>query len=540
MITDEQREALQKFQVNPALFFERILGVETLEEYQRRILQAIAENDRIAISACHDVGKSWSLARIVLWYASVFPYSKIITTAPTYNQVKNILWSEIRSAYARSKFPLGGKMNLTEWQLTPEGDWFAIGFTPRNELSGESGQGTQSSFQGFHAPHVLLVFDEATGVPHPIWTMAEGILTSASVKFVAIGNPTSRSSEFYKCFSSPEWTKVRLNCFDSPNLQANGITNLAELNKEIDAVRSMSDEEAHARMRSYKVVKPYLLSLKWVVSVGLPRKWGVDHPLFLSKVLGEFPQDSDGTLMPLGVIEEAVLRVYYPVPSDRKTIGVDVARFGSDSSVLTALHGFKHLGRKQFIKKSTTELCGEVIAFARELGGVDVICIDVTGVGGGVVDTLNDAKADATHPAFELLRNTEIRAVQFGGAVECDGGDSCVHTECSKAKYFNLKARMFGLLRDDLRNGLCLLNEDVYLDELPTIRYGFDSKGRMVIESKDDYKKRTGRKSPDDADSLALANFGRYDEMTVGSFIEGHSSGFARPFAAGLRGSKQW
>ena len=73
--------------------------------------------------------------------------------------------------------------------------------------------------------------------------------------------------------------------------------------------------------------------------MGLPRKWGVDHPLFISKVLGEFPVDSDGTLINLGVIEEAMLRVYYPLPGDRKTLGVDVARFGSDSTVLTALHG---------------------------------------------------------------------------------------------------------------------------------------------------------------------------------------------------------
>lgn len=540
MITDEQRNALKQFQSNPALFFDRVLGVETLEDYQRRVLQEIADNDRIAISACHDVGKSWTLARVVLWYASVFPYSKIITTAPTYNQVKNILWSEIRSAYARSKFPLGGKMNLTEWQLTPEGDWFAIGFTPRNELSGESGQGTQSSFQGFHAPHVLLVFDEATGVPHNIWTMAEGILTSASVKFVAIGNPTSSSSEFAKCFKSPEWTKVKLNCFDSPNLIENGITDIVKLRAEIDVVRQMNDEDAQARLKSYKVVKPYLLSLKWVVSMGLPRKWGVDHPLFISKVLGEFPQDSDGTLLPLGTIEEAMLRVYWPQPGDRKTLGVDVARFGSDSTVFTALHGFKYLGRKQLVKKSTTEVAGEVIAYTRDNSGFDVICVDVTGVGGGVVDTLNDAKSDPNHPAFELLRNTEIRAVQFGASVQCDGGEDCKHTECSKAKYFNLKARMFGLLRDDLKSQLCLANEDVYLDELPTILYRFDSKGRMFIESKDEYKKRTGRGSPDDADSLALANFGRYDEMTVGTFGEGHSSGFARPFAAGLGGSRQW
>jgi phage terminase large subunit len=540
MISNEQRKALESFQKNPALFFDKILGIETLESYQRAVLETIATNDRTAISACHDVGKSWTLARVILWYVTCFPYCKVITTAPTYNQVKNILWSEIRAGYARSKYPLGGKMNLTEWQVTKEGDWFAIGFTPRNELSGESGQGTQSSFQGFHAPYILVVFDEATGIPHNIWTMTEGILTSAHVKFVAIGNPTSRMAEFFKCFSSPAWAKVKLSCFNSPNLIENGITDKESLFAEVDRVRAMSDADAQAHMKAYRVVKPYLLSLKWVMSAAL--KWSVTHPLFVSKVLGEFPEDSDGTLIPLSIVEDARLRISYPASTDRKTLGLDVARFGSDSTVLTALHGLKFVARKEYVKKSTTEVTGEVIAWLRENGAVDVICIDVTGVGGGVVDNLNDAKNDSTHPAFELLRNTEIRAVQFGGAIECDGGESCTHTDCEKAKYVNLKARMFGLLRDDLKatNGLTLSEDDVYLDELPTILYRFDSKGRMFIESKDDYKKRTGRKSPDNADSLALANFGRYDEMSIGSFGDEFSSGFAKPFAASLGGKRTW
>lgn len=533
MITDEQRIALKKWQLDPARFFVDVLGVESLEDYQRDILSAISAHDRIAISACHDVGKSWSLARVVLWYVACFPYCKVITTAPTYNQVKNILWSEIRSAYARSKYPLGGKMNLTEWQVTKEGDWFALGFTPRNELSGESGQGSQSSFQGFHAPYILIVFDEATGIPHPIWTMTEGMLTSGNVKFVAIGNPTSRNSEFYKCFSSPDWVKVKLNCFNSPNLIANGVTDLESLKKEIDTVRAMPDFEAAQRLRGYHTPKNYLLSLKWVISMGLPRKWGVEHPLFVSKVLGEFPQDSDGTLVPLGVVEDAQLRVAYPTSSDRKTIGVDVARFGSDSTILTAIHGKKYLSRKTFIKKDTGEVTGEVINFARELGGVDVIVVDETGVGGGVVDQLNAAKRDDTLP-----RNTEVRGIQFGAACEDDA---------DREKFVNIKARMFKLLADDLKaeDGLQLPAEneggDVYLDELPTMLYDFDNKGRMRIESKDDYKKRTGRKSPDASDSLALANFGRYDEMTVGSFGGMANPGhYARPFAAGLGGAKQW
>lgn len=375
------------------------------------------------------------------------------------------------------------------------------------------------------------MFDEATGVPHPIWTMVEGMLTSSNVKFVCIGNPTSRNSEFYKCFGSPDWHKIKLSCFDSPNLIANGVNNLDELNREIDVVRSLPDDEAQVRMQSYFAPKPYLLSLKWVVSMGMPRKWGVEHPLFISKVLGEFPQDSDGTLIPLGAVEDAQLRAAYPLPGDRKVLGVDVARFGSDATVLTGMYGKQWKFRRSLIKKATGEVIG---AIAEEHGRhiFDVIVVDETGIGGGVVDGLRELARNKS----DVLFGVDIRGVQFGAA--------CID-EADKEKFVNIKARMFRLLADDVKaqDGLSLpagLDGDVYLDELPTMLYYYDSKGRMYIESKEEYKKRTGRKSPDDADSLALANFGRYDLVSVGKFLPDKFKGFGTPFAASLGSGRQW
>ncbi len=181
--------ATEQFQQDPFLFIEGPLGVESLEGYQRRVIKTIWENDRTAIRACHDMGKTFLVARIAMTFLNVFPNSKVITTAPTFNQVERILWSELRAAHAKATFPLGGKLNMTDWTFSP--DWFALGFSPRNEATGGEGQGTQSSFQGFHAPYILVIFDEATGIPYNVWTMAEGLLTSANVKFVAIGNPTS-------------------------------------------------------------------------------------------------------------------------------------------------------------------------------------------------------------------------------------------------------------------------------------------------------------------------------------------------------------
>lgn len=522
-------KALAGWRKYPALFFRDVLGV-TLEPYQEKILHAIANNERVAISACHDVGKSFTLARVVLWFGICFPKCKIITTAPTGRQVRAILWSEIRSAYARSLVPLGGRMLTQEWQIDEHGDWFAIGFSPSNEAARTTeGQGTQSSFQGFHAEGgILVIFDEATGVKKPVWTMAEGLLTQDNVKFVAIGNPTSTQSEFYKCFSDRSWAKVKLSCFDSPNLIANGITDMAALVRELDYCRTLNDNEFLARMRSYVSPKPYLLTPKWVIAQTL--KWGLQHPLTLSKILGEFPEEGDNVLFPLRMVEEAQEREYIPQPNDERLMGIDVARFGSDSTVLTYIHGYKVLAKKALFKRDTNVVCGEAIRMAQDLGMPDIITVDETGLGGGVVDVLTERSSEGKG----LSEKVRVRGVQFGEAPE---------GEEDAERYVNKKARMYDLLAQDLRSNIALLSEDVYLEELPLVVYTYDSKGRMKIESKDEFKKRTGRGSPDHLDSLALANYGRYDEIPVGSFNSMTQVGSAaqpRRRKGGLRGGVRY
>lgn len=526
-------EAAEVFEQDPELFFEDVLGAQ-IEDYQRQILRAAVEHDRVAISACHDVGKSWTLARVALFFGACFPYSKIVTTAPTNRQVEMILWSEIKSAYARAKYPLGGRMLQTEWKLTEQGDWFATGFSPSNQAKTGEGQGTESTFQGFHAEgYTIVIFDEATGVRQALWTMAEGLLTSAKVKFICIGNPTSTQSEFYKCFANRAWFKIKLSCFDSPNLKVNGITNLEKLFAEVEYCRTLSDDDFMARMKGYKVAKPHLLTLRWVVEKALD--WGMDSALFLSKVLGEFPEEGDNVLMPLRVVEEAQRREVKEIQAhERKCIGVDVARFGSDSSVLTRLHGPKQGKVKRLNKRDTTQVVGEVVNMCSE-DMPDIIVVDETGLGAGVVDMLVELRNEG----LKIHPHVEIRGVQFGAGVECVV-DSCDHSSCEKAKYANLKARMFDLLAKDVRQNLCLSDDEVYLAELPSIQYSYDSKGRMVIESKDQYKKRTGRGSPDSSDSLALANYGRHDELKVGSFGEASVSPNRAPRSWKKKDKGQW
>lgn len=531
--SNERKEFVKRLKHDPVLHVKKVQGVETLEPFQERLLRAIEEHERVAIRSCHDMGKTWTMAKAVLWFLSTHPGAKVVTTAPTARQVKLLLWSEIRAGHAKSKYPLGGELGVQEWKIAP--DWWAVGFTTQKQASSGEGQ-ANSGFQGIHGEWVFVVFDEATGIAVDIWKQLEGLLTSHQVKFVAIGNPTSKSSEFYRCFSDPSIKKLHLSCFDSPNLVANDITNIEELQDELDRLKEMEEDERLSALSAYKVIAPKLLTTRWVMGMAL--KLGVDHPLFVSKCLGEFPNEDERCLMPLGIVESAQQREKpKSIKGCKVCIGVDPARFGSDMSVMTILKGPVITRMKSLSKRATTELAGIVIHAVDELTEEErkdtVVIVDATGIGSGVVDILNETKAKRQ----DTWRGVQIIELHFGETFKVgrDGNEKRVKELTSE--FANKKALMFKLLADDLKDNLCLPEKsDYYSEQLPSIIYSFDSKGRWVIEDKERYKKRTGRGSPDEADSLALANFGRHYNGGVGQFTEDMAKPKGKPMAGRLRG----
>lgn len=474
--------------------------------YQSRILETVAREQRIAIRSCHDLGKTFTLAKAILWFGSCFPKSKIITTAPTWQLVETQLWSEIRAGYRACRYNLGGRMLQTQWKL--DDDWFALGLSPREDAdSSGDGQGASSSFQGFHGEYVLIVFDEATGVPPKRWLQAEGMMTSANVKIVAIGNPTTKQCDFARCFSNPLWAKLHLSCFDSPNLGANGIANLSQLIGELDRLKEMGEEAARVRIQGYRIVHQSLLTLQWVMERALT--WGIDHPMFQSKALGNFPEDDANTLFPMRIVEAAMARKRPPRHVDRFSLGIDVARFGNDRTVLTPIAGLQGEDPKVMVKRSTSEVAGEAIAIVDSAikrgfqpSRISVV-VDGTGVGAGVVDALNAAKKEKRIP-----HEVEIREVHFGQGFQHLEDEE--DRDYAMKHYANMKAKLFVEAAHALKqaNGPCLPKVDAYLTELPSIPYFLDSRGRYVIMSKDEYTQETGLPSPDFADSFVLAVYG--------------------------------
>lgn len=514
-MNDAQKRALDLAKSNPVFHIEQIQGTNTATTYQKQIAQHLARFPRVAVRSCHGVGKTWLAARLVAWFLPTFYNSKVLTTAPTGRQVKKLLWSEIHSAHMRSRYPLGGQVLTTEWNITPE--WFAIGYSPQREA--ESKADIASAFQGFHAGKTLFVLDEATGVRKQIWDQLEGMTTGAFYRVFAIANPTSKSSEFYNCFHGPKaklWKQCKLDCFDSPNVRANNILTLVDLERELERLDSLSIDEAIHTIQSYKFVQPDLLTLQWVMERA--KEWSTSHPLFLSKVLAEFPDEDEQAMFTLSLISQCASREYQLRKKiTRRCIGVDPARFGTDKTVITVLEDNVYLERIALTKRRTTEVAGTVINMIRNYAiddqrdGVEVentvVAVDGTGIGAGVVDALDEAVK-----AKRIV--ARVVEVHFGAGPGDPNDRNKANQDWDREHYANLKAKMFDRLAQSMRKDLVFPRDDtyceVYQDQLPTIHYRFDSKGRLIIESKDEYKRRTGRTSPDESDSLALANHARF------------------------------
>lgn len=545
-------KAWQYYMEKPEAQIRDIQGVDSLEGFQiKKIVRAVAKHNKVVVKSCHAMGKTFTAAKIVCWFVPTFPYSIVITTAPTFNQVRLLLWQEIRRGHAQSKFPLGGKMLQTEWHI--DDGWYAIGLTTKIDAGNEEGQGASSSFQGFHAKYILVIFDEAVGIHLKVWKMVKGLLTSgAVVKFLGIGNPTTRACEFFECFNNFTYHHESITCFDSPNLQANGFNSLADIKKELKILKKLSKEETLGRIESYKVVNYVLLKAQWVIELAI--EVGVEHPLFVSKALGEFPEEDEYTLLKFSAIQAAAIR-----EPDRSEgilrVGGDPAWKGKDKSALCIMEGWHVLDLETHVKLDGIQLADEVVKLIRKHGWKKAeIAIDSTGVGASCLHQLR-----AKLMRNELPEGTKLFEVHFSNSA-----DNEVETKSDKAKkeakrikkrYANLKAKGFDHLSDDLENHISLVPRNDESEkgisiaglqklekQMPTVRFGHDAKEKMYIESKDDYKVRTGKESPDETDAVMLANLTRHlKDRTVGTFqAPTTTTGTGETIAGALDGGPAW
>lgn len=514
------------YREHPEFFFKYFLGINAWSK-QLEIANSVIHNRVTTVRSCHGIGKSYIAACIALWYISAYKDSIVVTTAPTWRQVKDILWRNINTRYAQAKIPLGGDVpNVTGWQVSSS--WYAIGVSSKDP----------NRIQGYHAEsgHLLVICDEAAGIDEPIMEGIENVLTGDKCRKLEIGNPTSSSGTFRENHKpGSQAHRIKVSAFDTPNFTANGIRTIEDLERVM--------QEVNRGKRELITVADYLVGPRWAYE--RLKKWGPNNPMFRARVLAEFPDAGERNLIPLSRIEAAcsderldkILGLRLPVPvmigSDGKLLmseaeferieaendrirkealekyiaeqdtvrGVDVARFGGDSTVITPRWG-KIMGRQTtHYKEDTMQTAGRVWPLIRNVA-TDLTAVDVIGVGSGVVDRLRELQAE--REALGVVQCAQIVGVNVALPA------SELPKELGEMTYANKRAELYWKLAEMFESGDIYLMPDEdgkppedLMAELSAIEYEYKG-GKIYIEEKKEMKKRLNGKSPDHADSLVL------------------------------------
>lgn len=431
---------------DPAHWIHNRLHEDTWSK-QDAICASVVANRRTAVRSCHGTGKSYIASRLVAWWLDVHPPGEafVVTTAPTGAQVSAILWREIGRAHRKGDLP--GRItsgSIPSWKINEE--LVAYGRKPQDLTSSEE---AMQAFQGIHARHVLVVLDEACGIPKWLWDAVSTLVTNENGRVLAIGNPDNPAAHFEKvCRPGSGWNTIGISIHDW----------FAEMNK-------------HRQLQALLVGREFLTDAE--------RDWGKASPLYQSKVLGQFPDTSDDML-----ITPAMVAIAHELDLPGRARGnyaLDVARFGDDETVCYRNRGGVVREEWAMHKAATTKTTGRIVDTLRQHKGTVPVVVDGVGVGGGVVDNLREAK----EPVIEY---------GAGGAAR------------EPKRFVDRRAEDFWTLREQMEGSEVDLDsaDEKLSSQLQTLRWTLTAKGKIQVESKKEMKKR-GLPSPDRADTCCMA-----------------------------------
>lgn len=450
-------ERIPKYRNDPVLFANEVL-LFTPDNWQKEALLDLAGNPKVAIKSGQGVGKTGIEAVALLWFLTCFPYPRVVATAPTKQQLHDVLWSEVAKWQERS--PL--LKSILKWTKTyiymigNEKRWFA---TARTATKPEN-------MQGFHEDNMLFIVDEASGVADPIMEAILGTLSGVNNKLLMCGNPTRTSGTFFDAFNAD---RVIYKCHTVSSL---------------DSPRTNKENIA-----------------------SLIRKYGEDSNVVRVRVKGEFPNQEDDVFIGLSTIEHScMLDLPEDVPIKRISFGVDVARYGNDETVIAQNIGGRITLPVIFQGQSLMTTAGKAVQLYRQAivdfpqyTGLIYINVDDCGLGGGVTDRLEEVKQE------EKLDRMIIVPINAAAAVPDDLIEDGINKVKAKDKYDNMTTYLWGTVKDKMESkALSLENDNELVAQLSCRKYRLTSRGKMVLESKDEMKKR-GISSPDRADAVALS-----------------------------------
>lgn len=462
-----------RWQREPDNFMRDVLRMEP-QRWQVKLMMAVSNarfglpNDgeeckrRISVKSGTGVGKTAGVSGLILWHLAVFPDSKIPCTAPTSPQIKAVLWPEIR------KWVNNIPEKLKEWfpfdvqtDRVVIHDNFAVARTAREE--------SPESFQGFHAGNIMLLADEASGVPDPVFLAGQGVMSEEGAITILIGNPTRPVGWFFDSFHSDaaKYLCMTISCEDSERVSKQYITDMRDKHGE----------------NSYE---------------------------FKVRVLGEFHMEDSGVVIPLPWIKEAIGRDVTP-DSDYIVWGVDVSD-GRDKSAIAKRKGNILLepprawGGKELMQ--SVGIVVDEYYKAKRGEEPDEICVDAIGMGTGFAQRLAEALKG------EPVKITRVNVALTGAKI----GE----------RFTSRRVELWNYGRKWFEGWLCSIPQGCadLMGQLSSVEWEVkDSNGKWALVDK-----KAGGGSPDVADAFLLTFGGvkgdksSFTKRTKGSILLGNRS----------------
>jgi len=446
---------IKQWRWNAVLFVEEVLLINKphikISHQQRKFLEALPYQKRITIRSGHGTGKDASGSWAILWFLCTRVFAKVVCTAPTARQLNDILWSEIskwaRDSAIQDEFVI--QSDKIFHKQAPK-EWWARAVSPSVKADPAD---QAETLAGFHGDHLMILVDEASGVADPVFIPIEGAMTQEDNRVVLIGNMTKNKGYFHDTHFHQEiakqWFKLHWDSRDSEN------------------------------------VKPDY-------PIYMAQKYGIDSNVFRIRVMGEAPLEDERTLIPLHWAEQCIGKVF-DIDEDEPTyLGVDVARYGEDKSIILPRKGLIIKPWKTFQGMNTATLADHVALTYDEMDA-EGCGVDVIGVGAGVADSLRKRRmpglfdinvhwASSNPNKFALLRDELWWRIR----------ENCMYG------YYSFP--------DTKLPGETLSLGQELANELSSPYYEFNRNGAIKVEGKKEMKKR-GVTSPNIADALGITEY---------------------------------
>lgn len=488
-MTEAEFRLIQEYKDDWCLFAKEILGVN-LDPEQQNILRSVQHNRRTAVRSGHARGKDFTTAVACLCFLYLKHPCKVICTGPTDRQVVNIMMAECTKIWKNAKVDLGGKFTTHGWRLSPDTtDWFLLGF--------KAGDKNTEAWTGYHAPHIMVAITEASGIAQETYDAVEGLLTGDS-RLLLVLNPNKTAGEAYNAFKSPLYSKHVLSCLNAPNVLAGKTVIPGQVDRLW--INDLMTKPGWVSQIPEGQQRPEEHDFQWDMGDGRGLRWFRPSDLFLVKVMGEWPREPEGQLIPLSWVEAAHQRWLDWEASGKPLdaplrLGVDVAGMGVDNTVYCHRHGPVVSLLEGFGSSDHMQTAGRIKNIVEGSTGARGF-VDTIGEGAGVYSRLTELKVNA-----ESVKFSESAKGRFDVTRE--------------RQFANMRAYCYWAIRDaldpKLDGDLALPLVDELTQDLTAPQWSVNSQGKILIEPKEDIKVRLSR-SPDYGDALALTY---YPEATM-------------------------